>query len=541
MMKKVLKAGCFILIGCVVALAVVPSADYAASEETNYAGFWEHFFGQENEFQASGDNQSTNGFERPQKGHQGLSDGMMPPNGMNKPPEGMMPPDGEDGPPEGMMPPDSENRPPKGENGQIPKFGEGQNTQMNGKMDFDFNISEEDNATNTVSTIENQAASLTYPIVDTNQTVAFDNYGKAVDPVIGDDLYGQDANYEGYQPDYVDNGDGTISDEVTGLMWQKDPGDKMGLSEAMEGANDFDLAGYDDWRLPTIKELYSLIQFSGTDPNVESTDGSGLVPFIDTDYFDFVYGDTDDGERIIDSQFASSTIYESTTMNGEKTVFGVNFADGRIKGYPVYSKKESGEKQFYVLYVRGNSDYGENDFIDNGDGTITDLATGLMWMQDDSGEAMNWSDALQWSESLETAGYEDWRLPDAKELQSIVDYTRSPATTDSAAIDQIFNISTITDEGGEINYPFFWSSTTHISSSRGGKTAVYVAFGEALGFMSDMRTGEITLMDVHGAGAQRSDSKIGDPEDYATGHGPQGDVVRIYNYARAVRSVEIEE
>ena len=44
--------------------------------------------------------------------------------------------------------------------------------------------------------------------------------------------------------------------------------------------------------------------------------------------------------------------------------------------------------------------------------------------------------------------------------------------------------------------------------------------------------------DVHGAGAQRSDPKTGDPADYPTGHGPQGDAIRIYNYVRLVRDVD---
>ena len=42
-------------------------------------------------------------------------------------------------------------------------------------------------------------------------------------------------------------------------------------------------------------------------------------------------------------------------------------------------------------------------------------------------------------------------------------------------------------------------------------------------------------MDVHGAGAQRSDLKTGNPEDYPYGRGPQGDAIRIYNYVRCVR------
>lgn len=43
-------------------------------------------------------------------------------------------------------------------------------------------------------------------------------------------------------------------------------------------------------------------------------------------------------------------------------------------------------------------------------------------------------------------------------------------------------------------------------------------------------------MDVHGAGAQRSDLKVGNPDDYPYGFGPQGDVIRIYNYVRLVRN-----
>jgi hypothetical protein len=246
------------------------------------------------------------------------------------------------------------------------------------------------------------------------------------------------------------------------------------------------------------------------------------VPFIDTNYFDFEYGDTNAGERVIDAQYWSSTEYVSTTMGGSATTFGVNFADGRIKGYPSYGKTE------FVLYVRDNPDYGTNNFVDNGDQTISDQATGLMWQQSDSDTGYNWKDALNYCETLSLARYEDWRLPNAKELQSIVDYTRSPDTTSSAAIDPLFNTTAITDEAGNTNYPFYWTSTTH-ATLVGGHAASYIAFGEALGYMNN------AWIDVHGAGAQRSDPKSGDPANYPTGNGPQGDAVRIYNYARCVR------
>jgi hypothetical protein len=369
-----------------------------------------------------------------------------------------------------------------------------------------------------------------YTIVDTGQSNCYNTGSAIACPQSGQSFYGQDAQYDGVQPSYMDNRDGTVTDLNTGLMWQKDPGDKVTYAQAVAGANTLNLAGYDDWRLPTIKELYSLILFSGTDPSgCQDTATCNAVPFIDTNYFDFEYGDTSIGERVIDAQYWSSTEYVSTTMLGNATAFGVNFADGRIKGY---GYGPGGPTEF-VRYVRGNPDYGLNDFVDNGDGTISDLATGLMWAQADSGAAYNWESALDYCEGLSLAGYDDWRLPNAKELQSIVDYSRSPTTANSAAIDPILSTTSIIDEGGDTNYPYCWTSTTHANMFNSGNFGVYIAFGEALGWMNF--SGEYQLMDVHGAGAQRSDPKSGDPANWPTGNGPQGDVVRIYNYARCVR------
>ena len=363
-------------------------------------------------------------------------------------------------------------------------------------------------------------AQVTYPIVDTGQTFA---YGS--DP-------GQDAHYSANAPSYKINGNGTVTDQVTGLMWTQDPGKKMTLAAALQGAPQCRTGGHKDWRLPTIKELYSLIQLNGTDPDPTSTDTSGLTPFIDASVFKFQYGDPAQNERIIDSQFASTTKYVSTTMGGNETLFGVNFADGRIKGYPIKSRR--GEKTFFVLYVRGASSYGINQFKDNNNGTISDEATGLTWMKADSGNGMDWPTALNYAEGMEFAGHSDWRLPNAKELQSIIDYTRSPDTTGSAAMDPIFDVTEITNEGGKKDFSQYWSSSTH-ASTRGYDAASYFAFGRALGFMKDRRTGTTTLMDVHGAGAQRSDPKVGDASKYPEGRGPQGDVIRIENGVRLVR------
>lgn len=384
----------------------------------------------------------------------------------------------------------------------------------------------------------------TYAIVDTGQEKCYNASVEITCPAEGEAFYGQDAQHDGNQSSYTENSDGTVTDNVTGVMWQQSPDtdgdgdidadDKLTHDEASAYCDDLTLVGYYDWRLPDIKTLYSLMDFSGTDPSgLIGDDTSGLIPFIDTDYFDFAYGDTSAGERIIDSQYASSSLYEADS----NMLFGVNFADGRIKGYGLTMPGPGDvEKTFFVICARDNVTYGQNDFTDNDDSTITDNATGLMWAQDDSGEGLNWEEALAWVEQQNNAsylGYNDWRLPNVKELQSIVDYARSPYTTDSAAIDPLFNATAITNEAGETDYPFYWSGTTHANlSDVTGGFGTYVAFGRALGSMND------AWVDVHGAGAQRSDPKQGDPADYPTGHGPQGDAIRIYNYVRLVRDAD---
>ena len=379
----------------------------------------------------------------------------------------------------------------------------------------------------------------TYVMVDTGQEICYNNDGEIMSPLEGEKFYGQDAHYNGLPLSYLDNGDGTVTDLNTGLMWQEDPNnfDKVSWDDAMANAATVTSGSYNDWRVPTIKELYSLMDFSGKDPSGwGGTDTSELTPFIDTNYFGFEYGDVQ-GERVIDSQYWSSNEYVSTTMNGDHTVFGVNFADGRIKGYG--TSLHGSDKLAFVQYVRGGSNYGVNNFMDNGDGTITDQSTGLMWMKNDSGSGKNWSDALDYSENLVYASYNDWRLPNAKELQGILDYTRSPDTTSSPAIDPVFNSTSISDEGSGTNWPYYWTGTTHVTWNNLGKNAAYISFGDALGWMEEPPPGSqnYNLMDVHGAGSQRSDPKEGNPGDYPYGHGPQGDVIRIFNYVRCVRDI----
>lgn len=365
-----------------------------------------------------------------------------------------------------------------------------------------------------------------YPIVDTDVLNFYSDLTVIQEPALGDPFYGQDAQYSGNQPSYTDNGDGTITDNVTGLMWQKEMGEQISYEEAESVAKSLNLGGYTDWRVPTIKELYSLILFSG-----QVNGETAIKNFIDEDYFVQPLGNTAIGEREIDAQTWSSTKYVGLTFNTNETVFGVNFVDGRIKGYSIYKNGVASKKYFRM--VRGNPFYGKNDFVDNNDGTISDLATGLMWQKADDGVARDWEEALSYAENLTLGGHSDWRLPNIKELQSIVDYTRCPSVTNSPAIDPIFETTSIVDPDGVLGqYPYFWSGTTHLDGANQNTAAAYIAFGEAQGKMNGV------LMDVHGAGAQRSDPKSGNINDYPQYRGPQGDVRYVYNYVRCVRTIK---
>lgn len=91
-------------------------------------------------------------------------------------------------------------------------------------------------------------------------------------------------------------------------------------------------------------------------------------------------------------------------------------------------------------------------FADNGDGTVTDSVTGLMWQQGDDGVTRMWQDALSYCESLSLAGHTDWRLPDINELRSIVDHAKY-----SPAIDTTFFPNAHSSD--------YWAATTYANNT----------------------------------------------------------------------------
>jgi len=65
---------------------------------------------------------------------------------------------------------------------------------------------------------------------------------------------------------FIDNNDGTVTDSVTGKVWQKEHAGPVWWDAAVEYVKNLELAGYKDWRLPTSEELRSLIDFTTSSP-----------------------------------------------------------------------------------------------------------------------------------------------------------------------------------------------------------------------------------------------------------------------------------
>jgi hypothetical protein len=104
-------------------------------------------------------------------------------------------------------------------------------------------------------------------------------------------------------------------------------------------------------------------------------------------------------------------------------------------------------------------------YTDNGNGTVTDSATGLIWQKCSNGQnatscsgststlTLSWSSAITYCEGLTLGSRSDWRLPNINELGSIIDYTKSSVITiDSTAFPNTQSY-------------FYWSSSTYAQNT----------------------------------------------------------------------------
>ena len=307
------------------------------------------------------------------------------------------------------------------------------------------------------------------PVPDTGQTKCYNDVGDNITcPSPGQPFYGQDANYAINPPKYTklsDNGTALpgnatywamVHDDVTGLEWEEKhnmdsldnftnpndadntytwydgvtgtPGDNSSTFDTQQYINALNAAkygGHKDWRMPTAKELATIV-----DRNVDS---SGLSPSINIVYFP--------NTRV--SYYSSSTTYAGDT----DVAWDVDFY---CYGNIFYLTKANG---YYVRAVRSGQSGALDNLVINGDGTaVTDTNTGLMWQQATAPGVYTWQEALAYCDNLTLAGHSDWRLPTWKELQSIVDYSvRNPS------IGAAFSTNTEASD--------YWSSTTYASGS----------------------------------------------------------------------------
>ena len=264
---------------------------------------------------------------------------------------------------------------------------------------------------------------------DTGQDICYDAFQTlATCPAPGNPFFGQDANYTTLSMSFSDNLDGTVTDNVTGLMWQQADDnatynwfEASGTTDttynpggAVNVCGSLNVGMYNDWRLPTRLELVTILHLGQVSPAIDAV-------FTDTESDYYWTADT--------AAFNSDNAWT------------VRFQDGFIWSYAKSGATVSG----YVRCVREGPVPIVNRYADNGNGTVTDIGSGLVWQQNDSGAKLNWEDALTYCEALVIDNISDWKLPDAKELESIVDLTRN-----NPSIDPLF-LNTQSEN--------YWSST----------------------------------------------------------------------------------
>ena len=231
-------------------------------------------------------------------------------------------------------------------------------------------------------------------------------------PIGGNAFYGQDGTYRIAVPTYTVTPEAVV-DSVTSLMWQRAANAAKTQAEAVAECDALSLAGQTDWRLPTRLELVSLFDDG-------RTSGGALPAAFGMAAGGGAYWTTSSTALFAGAYFVVNLNYGLWSATG-----GMNMLLSRC----VRGEAFTGAKQ-------ANTD------------TVVDALTGLEWARSALVDSeVTWAAALDYCEALVHAGHSDWRLPNIKELATIVDET----ATSSPAIDQtLFGTSAASA---------YWSST----------------------------------------------------------------------------------
>lgn len=236
-------------------------------------------------------------------------------------------------------------------------------------------------------------------------------------------VFGEDNDYNINIPSFTNNNSGTITDNITGLMWQQTDGGEMTIANAIIYADNLVLGGFSDWRLPSPLESFSILNHQNSNPAVNTT-------FFTANLAEYWWTNT----------------FE---LNSTTKVWCTN-AGGGVGNHPISETiSAGGTKKFHARCVRdvAPTTIITNHFTDNSDGTITDNLTQLVWQKVPNANIFSWENALAFAENLTIGTNSDWRLPNIKELQSLNDESRT-------------NPSVNTTFFAGIGVKNYWSSTS---------------------------------------------------------------------------------
>jgi len=300
---------------------------------------------------------------------------------------------------------------------------------------------------------------------------------------------------------YVDNSDGTVTDNLTGLIWLKNAGcftptvwasalaDVNQLASGACGLTDGSTAG--QWRLPNIVELESMVDVSASNPAVIAgspfTNISSGIYWSSTPYFGGEEGTTNAWViRFSDGSYLNDTVSNvmSTSNNAVWAVKGAGGGAVKLQATGAYVPFASGDDGTVESGVPLTSPR----MLDNGNGTVTDTVTGLIWMKQADCINDTWTGAIAEINSLasgqcgltdgSTAG--SWRMPNRHEMQSLADRAQN---NQADYFDETFVSGTVGVSSQAaiftnfIASQFYWTSTTDAADTSSAWTVYSCDFG----------------------------------------------------------------